>query len=139
AGDAAPAVSRQCLPPPALRRPESPSGLLYRAATNICLTGLRSRGRRAETRDEETLLAIAGHDDIESRSAAGRLLDRLFSRLPESARASTRAMAVLHFVDGLTLEEVAKETSLSVSGVRKRLRALKESSLQWMNAEAAHG
>jgi RNA polymerase sigma-70 factor (ECF subfamily) len=36
-------------------------------------------------------------------------------------------MAVLHFVDGLTLEEVARETSLSGSGVRKRLRALKGS------------
>jgi DNA-directed RNA polymerase specialized sigma24 family protein len=28
-------------------------------------------------------------------------------------------------VDGLTLEEVAKEVSMSVSGVRKRLRSLK--------------
>jgi RNA polymerase sigma-70 factor (ECF subfamily) len=34
-------------------------------------------------------------------------------------------MAVLHFVDGLTLEEVAAETGLSVSGVRKRLRGLR--------------
>lgn len=139
AEDAMQEVFMQILRHPALLEAEYPSSLLYRIATNICLNRLRSRRRRAETRDEETLLAIAGHDDIESRSAAGRLLDRLFSRLPESARASTRAMAVLHFVDGLTLEEVAKETSLSVSGVRKRLRALKESSLQWMNAEAAHG
>jgi RNA polymerase sigma-70 factor (ECF subfamily) len=34
-------------------------------------------------------------------------------------------MAVLHLVDGLTLEEVAAEMGLSVSGVRKRLRTLK--------------
>ena len=31
-------------------------------------------------------------------------------------------MAVLHFVDGMTYQEVARETRLSVSGVRKRLR-----------------
>ena len=30
------------------------------------------------------------------------------------------------YVDGMTLEEVAAEVGLSVSGVRKRLRVLKE-------------
>jgi RNA polymerase sigma-70 factor (ECF subfamily) len=34
-------------------------------------------------------------------------------------------MAVLHYVDGMTLEQVARECGLSVSGVRKRLRALR--------------
>ena len=49
------------------------------------------------------------------------LLDRLFNRHPESSR----TIAVLHYVDGLTLEQVATETSMSVSGVRKRLRKLR--------------
>ena len=35
-------------------------------------------------------------------------------------------MAVMHYVDGMTLEEVAGHVGLSVSGVRKRLRQLKE-------------
>ena len=35
-------------------------------------------------------------------------------------------MAVLHYVDGMTLQEVSTEVGLSVSGVRKRLRGLKE-------------
>jgi RNA polymerase sigma-70 factor (ECF subfamily) len=34
-------------------------------------------------------------------------------------------MAVMHYVDGMTYEEVAREVGLSVSGVRKRLRTLK--------------
>ena len=34
-------------------------------------------------------------------------------------------MAVLHYVDGMTLEETAEAVGLSVSGVRKRLRSLK--------------
>jgi RNA polymerase sigma-70 factor (ECF subfamily) len=34
-------------------------------------------------------------------------------------------MAVLHYLAGLTLEEVAVEVGLSVSGVRKRLRSLR--------------
>ena len=49
------------------------------------------------------------------------VLDWLFGRNPESSR----TIAVLHYVDGLTLEEVARETNMSVSGVRKRLRKLR--------------
>jgi RNA polymerase sigma-70 factor (ECF subfamily) len=33
----------------------------------------------------------------------------------------------LHYVDGMTLEQVANEVSMSVSGVRKRLRGLRAS------------
>jgi DNA-directed RNA polymerase specialized sigma24 family protein len=38
---------------------------------------------------------------------------------------STRTIAVLHLVDGMTYEEVAREVGLAVSGVRKRLRTLR--------------
>jgi RNA polymerase sigma-70 factor (ECF subfamily) len=34
-------------------------------------------------------------------------------------------MAMLHYVDGMTLAEVADEVGMSVSGVRKRLRGLR--------------
>ena len=60
---------------------------------------------------------IAQRPDLD----APLLLDWLFRRHP----ASTRTMAVLHYVDGMTLEQVARECGLSVSGVRKRLRALR--------------
>jgi hypothetical protein len=50
------------------------------------------------------------------------LLAQLFGRTPESSR----VIAVLHYLDGLTLEEVAKEVGVSVSGVRKRLRVLRQ-------------
>jgi RNA polymerase sigma-70 factor (ECF subfamily) len=55
-------------------------------------------------------------------SDARLLLDWLFGRQPESSR----TIAVLHYVDGLTHEEVARRTQLSVSGVRKRLRKLRQ-------------
>ena len=51
------------------------------------------------------------------------VLDWLFGRHKESSR----TIAVLHYVDGLTLEEVARQTGMSVSGVRKRLRKLRRS------------
>ena len=102
----------------------APAALLLRAATNVCLNRLRSERRHPEDRGDALLIAIAstGGAGAEERSLARRALDRLFTGTPES----TALMAVLHYVDNLTLEEVAAEVGLSVSGVRKRLRMLKQ-------------
>lgn len=100
----------------------APSSLLFRIATNVCLNLLRTDRRRPESPDDELLHQIARADDLESATAARRLLARLFGAEPET----TRTIAVLHLYDGMTLEEVAAEVGLSVSGVRKRLRRLRE-------------
>ena len=99
----------------------APSSLLYTIATNVCLNRLRSSRRRPQTRDDEILLSIAGSDCPEARALSEHFLDRLFGSEP----GSTRTMAVLHYVDGFTLEETAAHVGLSVSGVRKRLRQLR--------------
>jgi RNA polymerase sigma-70 factor (ECF subfamily) len=99
-----------------------PSSLLYRMATNVCLNRIRERGRRPTPDADAELQTIACAEEPGGQSFARLLLDRLFGRHPESSR----TMAVLHFVDGLTLEQVAGETGLSVSGVRKRLRKLRQ-------------
>mgnify|MGYP006281868025 CR=1 FL=1 len=99
-----------------------PSSLLYRMATNVCLNMIRSEKRRPETGSDQVLQLLAHMDESEERVAMRDLLDRIFSREP----ASTREIAVLHYVDGMTYQEVAAEVGLSVSGVRKRLRVLKE-------------
>ena len=98
------------------------TALLYRIATQASLNRLRSRRRRPEDASEELLFRIADAEDLETRSVGFDLLQRVFGREPES----TRTLAVLHYVDGMTLEEVAAEVGMSVSGVRKRLRGLKE-------------
>ena len=64
---------------------------------------------------------------MEERLSARRILDRIFRR----HEASTKVIAVLHYLDGLTLEEVAEQVGLSVSGVRKRLDGLKSKSEAW--------
>jgi RNA polymerase sigma-70 factor (ECF subfamily) len=99
----------------------APCSLLYRVATNVCLNRIRSRGRRPEVSDGELVFGIAAAADPESRSFSRWLLANLFGGEPES----TATIAALHLVDGLTLEEVAREVGLSVSGVRKRLRKMK--------------
>ncbi|MCA9570800.1 MAG: sigma-70 family RNA polymerase sigma factor, partial [Myxococcales bacterium] len=97
------------------------SSLLYRIATNVCLNRIRGWNRRPEDPEEALLDRIAHADDPGASAGARLLLDRLFAREP----ASTRTLAVLHLLDGMTLEEVAEHTGLSVSGVRYRLRALR--------------
>ena len=104
----------------------APSSLLYTIATNVCLNRLRSARRKPETRDEEILLSIAGDQGPEDATLVGHFLDRLFQREPED----TRTIAVLRYVDGLTLEETAAQVGLSVSGVRKRLRRLRARGLE---------
>jgi RNA polymerase sigma-70 factor (ECF subfamily) len=96
-----------------------PSSLLFRIATNLCLNRLRDRRREPSQPGDELLHSIARREDLD----APLLLERLFGRHPDS----TRTMAVLHYFDGMTLEEVAGECGMSVSGVRKRLRSLRAS------------
>lgn len=102
-------------------RDDYPSSLLYRMATNLCLNRIRDAKRRHTTADQDLLERIADLDDAEGRIEARSMLARLFGRQQES----TRTMAVLHYVDRMTLEEVAGEVGMSVSGVRKRLRGLR--------------
>jgi RNA polymerase sigma-70 factor, ECF subfamily len=104
-----------------------PSSLLYRIATNLCLNRLRDRRRRAVADVDATLTRIASAERPGAGTEAPALLDRLFGRHPESSR----TIAVLHYVDGLTLEQVAAEVGLSVSGVRWRLRGLRENLPAW--------
>jgi RNA polymerase sigma-70 factor (ECF subfamily) len=100
---------------------EAPAALLLKVAQNVCLNRLRSDRRHPEDREETLLHSIATCEDSTARPFARALLDRIFQREP----VSTRTMAALHLVDGLTLEEVAGVVGLSVSGVRKRLRTFK--------------
>lgn len=98
------------------------SSLLFRVATHVSLNRLRSRRRHPEHHGDELLSLIASDDQSEDRSLAEGLLARLFGHEPPS----TRVMATMHYVDGMTLEQVAQELNMSVSGVRKRLRKLRE-------------
>ena len=113
------------------------SSLLYRTATNVCLNRLRSHRRKPSEPATETIAQLAAAGEEVDRGEARALLRRLFGGEPES----TATIAMLHLHDGLTLEETAAEVGMSVSGVRKRLRKLKETlgDLTFEQAVAAEG
>lgn len=102
---------------------EYPSSLLYRMATNISLNIIRTQKRREEVaHEDEMVYQIATDEDSSSALEARSVIDRIFRR----EKPSTKLIAVYHFVDGMSLEQTAQEVKMSVSGVRKRLRQLKE-------------
>jgi RNA polymerase sigma-70 factor, ECF subfamily len=100
-----------------------PSSLLFRMATNVCLNIIRYDKSRPQADGDDILAYIASNDDMERRIEIRDYLDRLFAM----EKASTSEIAVMHYVDKMTLNEVAEMSGLSVSGVRKRLRKLTES------------
>ena len=100
----------------------SPSSLLYRMATNLSLNRIRDRKRKPTTNDEELLYQLASVEEPIARLEARSMLGYLFGKHKDSSR----VIAVLHYVDGLTLEEVAKQVNMSVPGIRKRLHALRQ-------------
>jgi len=99
-----------------------PLSLLWVMATNHCLNKLRTRARRAEETNSGILEQIACLSDVEAEIGSRDLLRKLFGRYPES----NRTIAVLYFVDGMTIEETAQTTGMSVYKVRNRLRAMRE-------------
>ena len=100
---------------------EYPSSLLYRIATNVCLNKLRTASRNREKPGDDLLRDSATAAAPEERYIAADFIRRLFAR----QKASTRAVAAMYFLDGMTFQEVADETGMSVSGVRKRLAPMR--------------
>jgi len=106
-------------------RPDFPSSLLYRIATNTCLNAIKSRKRRQGGGGEQGLENLPGRDDPAGRTIDACFLEQLF----EAAKPGTRFIAETHYLRDATLEETAQEAGLSVSGVRKRLFRLRERAL----------
>jgi RNA polymerase sigma-70 factor (ECF subfamily) len=110
-------------------RPRYPSSLLYRIATNVCLNQLRSNRRRPTTSADPLLPFLEGRERVEERVLDAWVVEQVFSRSKEG----TREAAEMLYLEGRTLAETAKEVDLSVSGVRKRMRSLREQNLAFVD------
>lgn len=100
------------------------ASFLYTTATNVCLNKISADKIRSGP-DFELIAEIVE----DSRSSAGEekiessiILDTIFSERDSK----DRQIAILHYLDGYTLEETAGMMKMSTSGVRKRLEKLKE-------------
>jgi RNA polymerase sigma-70 factor (ECF subfamily) len=95
-----------------------PSSLLFRISTNTCLNMIRDYRNRQLQDGEDILESIAAYDESEEKIVMQDILKKIFRK----ENPSTREIAVMLYVDGMTHKEVADEIGLSVSGVRKRIR-----------------
>ena len=100
--------------------PGFPSSFLYTMATRICIDKIRSAPVRYAG-NGDLLLTLASTEDLEGTVHARRILDRIFHRQEDN----TRVMAVMHYVDGMTLAEIGEHVEMTAAGVRRRLEKLK--------------
>lgn len=105
---------------------EYPSSYLYTIATNLSLNYLRDNRKGPLALTDNALLILEAKDSPDEKVTNRIFIDQIFSR----AKASTKTIAYLHYVDGLTLEETAEMVGMSVSGIRKRLRGLRSIGLE---------
>jgi len=98
-----------------------PSALLYRIATNTCLNKIREERNRGRREFSPLLPELVFAPAQDAAVSAGNLLDHLF----ENERDEARQIAVMYFLDGMTLREIGDTVKLSTSGVHKRLDKLR--------------
>ena len=107
-----------------------PSSLLYRIATNTSLNMLRSARRKKVVSNDDLVNNAPGRHDPEAETMDMVVLEQLF----EGERDSTRRIAAMRYVEGLTWEETSEQSGLSISGARKRLDALHKRALALLDS-----
>ncbi len=98
-----------------------PSSLLYRMATNICINRIRNNRRHEIKR----YLDIFHNTSFFDRQEEETIAKYLFEFVLKKEKGTTRKIAVMYFLNGMTIKEVAATLKLSTSGVHKHLEKLK--------------
>ncbi len=99
----------------------SPLTWLYRTSTNLCLNRIRDHHARARKLADpdpaaDTLPGMSAFSGIDPERR------HLVASLLRKADASTRAILIYYYMDGMTLDEVSAVMGISVPTLRKRIR-----------------
>jgi RNA polymerase sigma-70 factor (ECF subfamily) len=87
---------------------------LYRALTNVCIDEMRRRRSAAAAHRASTESAP---DHVLPRAGAGLDVERALVRVPREAR----MLLALHYVDGLSVTELARIRGISTNTVKSQL------------------
>jgi RNA polymerase sigma factor (sigma-70 family) len=98
-----------------------PSALLYRIATNVCLNRIRNDRKHTVSEYLDLLHNTSFFEERGGIDSAKKLLEYVLGQEKEAAQ----KLAVMYFINGMTIKEIAETTKLSVSGVHKQLEKLR--------------
>ena len=105
-----------------LRQADMPLAWLYRTAERCCFDRMRMRAREPVADDEsfaDTISFPSGQMRLEAADIVEKYFRRLEPRLQQ--------VALLHYVDGLTQEQIAEQMQWSRRTVGKKIKALRRS------------
>ena len=100
---------------------EHPSALLYRIATNVCLNRIRDERKHEIRRYLDIVHNRSFIKNQEDETTARLLLEYVIA----NEKGSTRTIAMMYFINGMTIKEIAATVRLSISGVHKHLEKLR--------------
>ncbi len=100
---------------------DHPSALLFRIATNTCLNKIRDARKHKSAEYLDVLSKGPSSSHPEHGTSPGQ---RLAEFLLEE-KGPAREIAVMYFLNGMTLKEIGSVFRLSVSGVHKHLDKLR--------------
>jgi RNA polymerase sigma-70 factor (ECF subfamily) len=106
---------------------------LFRIATNVCLKFIRTRSRKGALPSDSLERREAPGPNGASRLHFRRILEDLHGSLDER----DRFILVLHFLDGMKQEEIARVLGISRRSVVKRISGLRQKTARLM--EDGHG
>ncbi|MES0491599.1 MAG: sigma-70 family RNA polymerase sigma factor [Leptospirales bacterium] len=99
-----------------------PSTYLYRTATHVCLNLIRKQKNHLSMDVDSVVYNIASSEDLEKNLL---LKDKLHS-LFQGEKKTTRVIAFMRYIDKMSLRDIADEMDMSISGIKKRLRNIKD-------------
>lgn len=98
-----------------------PSALLYRMATNVCLNRIRDERRHVISEYLDIVHNVSFFGKQGDHASTRNLLEYV----TKNEKKTIRNIAVMYFINGMTIKEIAETMKLSVSGVHKHLEKLR--------------
>ena len=112
-------------------QPDNPGPYLYTMVRNRCIDALRRAGREPERVQPEDASGVIDDGQAEERAEQEARLWAAVERLP----GKRRELLLMSKRDGMSYEDIAKATRLSVNTVRNQISRALQNLRDWLDAD----